>query len=64
MVLNGAGPYFQRSMVSKVLAATSEFLNKPNVAANPKKALEYVGHLNSAEGTSFTEAMRLPLSGS
>jgi hypothetical protein len=94
MGLKGAGPYFQRSMASKVLAGLiyricelyiddvlihgtteAEFLTNlrqvlqrlrdHNVAANPKKTklglaqVEYVGHLISSEGTSFTEEKRL-----
>ena len=94
MGLKGAGPYFQRSMASKVLAgliyricelyiddvlihgsAESDFLvnlrkvflrlREHNVAANPRKTklgltqVEYVGHLISAEGTSFTDEKRL-----
>ena len=90
MGLKGAGPYFQRSMASKVLAgliyricelyiddvsAESDFLvnlrqvflrlREHNDAANPRKTklgltqVEYVGHLISAEGTSFTDEKRL-----
>ena len=94
MGLKGAGPYFQRSMASKVLVGLiyricelyiddvlihgsneADFLvnlrkvlqrlRDHNVAANPKKTklglqqVEYVGHLISAESTSFTEEKRL-----
>ena len=90
----GAGPYFQRSMASVVLArfvyiiceiyiddvlihgrSEEDFLVNLRkvldrlrqfvVAANPKKTkhglseVEYVGHVVSSEGTSFTDEKRL-----
>ena len=96
MGLKGAGPYFQRSMSSKVLAGfvyricelyiddvlihsatESDFianvrkvferLREHNVAVNPKKTklgltqVEYVGHLVTADGISFTEEKRLKI---
>jgi len=73
MGLKGAGPYFQRSMASKVLAGfiyricelyiddvlihgstEADFLTNLRLTQ-----VEYVGHLISAEGTSFTEEKRL-----
>ena len=94
MGLKGAGPYFQRSMSSKVLAGllyricelyiddvlihgqtecefianlrqVFERLRANNVAANPRKTklglaqVEYVVHLVSSKGTSFTPEKRL-----
>ena len=96
MGLKGAGPYFQRSMSSKVLAGLvyricelyiddvlihgateSDFianvrkvferLREHNVAVNPRKTklgltqVEYVGHLVTADGISFTEEKRLKI---
>ena len=67
MGLKGAGPYFQRSIQNKVLNGLvyEIYIDECSSTFNPRKTklglkeVEYVGHLVSATGTSFTPEKRL-----
>ena len=64
---SGSGPYFQNKVLNGLIYVRQVFerLRAKNAAVNPKKTklglpeVEYVGHLVSATGTSFTPEKRL-----